>query len=80
LRAGIIDKIIFGIGFNLKQTLKTIHLAVKIFDIVSLANPNIDVNDPKNHPKNLKVLAAQCLLLASKFNEVTRLYPAEIVH
>ena len=39
-----------------------------------------DIANPKNNPKNLKVLAAQCLLLASKFNEVQRVYPAEIVY
>jgi len=36
--------------------------------------------DPKNDPKNLKFLAAQSLILASKYIEVTRLYPAEIVY
>lgn len=28
----------------------------------------------------MKILAAQCLLLASKFNEINRLYPAEVVY
>lgn len=56
------------------------HLAIKLFDIVSLANPDCSIHNPKNQPKNLKILAAQCLLLASKFNEITRLYPAEVVY
>lgn len=34
----------------------------------------------RNEPKNLKMLAAQCLLLASKVIAVSRLYPAEIVY
>ena len=45
-----------------------------------LSNKDKDINDPKNHKKNLRLLAAQCLLLASKFNEVQRIYPAEVVH
>ena len=36
LRAGIVEEVIFRVGFILKQQLKTIHLAVKLFDIVSL--------------------------------------------
>lgn len=55
-------------------------MAIKIFDIVCLSNSDTDIENPKNNPKNLKVLAAQCLLLASKFNEVQRVYPAEIVY
>ena len=34
----------------------------------------------KNEAKNLRVLAAQCLLLSSKYTEVSRLYPAEVVY
>jgi len=34
----------------------------------------------RNEQKNLKLLATQSLLLASKFFEVTRIFPAEIVY
>lgn len=72
---------IVNIGSKLKQMNQTIQLAVRVFDIVSVAQ-NIQTNyDPsKNSPSNLKLLAAQCLLLASKFVEVSRLYPAEVVY
>ena len=38
------------------------------------------IQNPKNDPKNLRFLAAQSLLLASKFMEIQRLYPAELVY
>lgn len=31
-------------------------------------------------PGNLRLLAAQCLLLSSKFNDVQRIYPAELIY
>jgi hypothetical protein len=68
----------------LKQKPTTIHLAIKLFDIASVEQnlEGRDVNEQreKNLAKNLKILAGQCLLLASKFIEVQRLYPAEIVY
>lgn len=36
--------------------------------------------DVRNEPKNLKMLAGQCLLLSSKVTAVQRVYPAEIVY
>ena len=36
--------------------------------------------DVRNEPKNLKMLAGQCLLLSSKVTAVQRIYPAEIVY
>ena len=57
------------------------HLAIKIFDFVSITQIEGPLeNSGKNEKKNLRVLAGQCLLLASKFSEVSRLYPAELVH
>ena len=59
----------------------TLHLAVKIFDFVSIAQIEEPMkNSGRNLPQNLKLLAAQCLLLSSKFNDVTRIYPAELVY
>ena len=40
----------------------------------------IQGGDVRNEPKNLKMLAGQCLLLASKVAAVQRIYPAEIVY
>ena len=59
-------------------------MAIKLFDIASVEQ-NLEGRDvyeqrEKNLPKNLKILAGQCLLLASKFIEVQRLYPAEMVY
>ena len=82
---------LFDMGRKLKQTDKTIYLAVKLFDIVCLKQHteavSIDFSrhsllssTQKNDPKNLKFLAAQSLLLASKYVEVCRLFPAEIVY
>lgn len=39
-----------------------------------------DVVDARNEPKNLKILGAQCLILASKVMETKRIYPAEVVY
>lgn len=39
-----------------------------------------EVVDARNEPKNLKILAAQCLILASKVMEPKRIYPAEVVY
>ena len=36
--------------------------------------------DSRNEPKNLKLLAAQCVLLASKVSDVSRVFPAEVVY
>ena len=77
-RQSIIGDVVFTIGSRLRQSVLTQHLAVKLFDIVCLAHQSLDPCDPKNEPKNLKVLAGQCLLLASKYNEIQRLYPAEL--
>lgn len=58
-------------GICLKQSSTTVHLATKFFDFVSI----MQIEDPlsksgKNEEKNLKILGAQCLLLASKMVEV----------
>lgn len=49
-------------------------MAIKLFDIASVEQnlEGRDVNEQreKNLAKNLKILAGQCLLLASKFIEV----------
>lgn len=65
----------------MKQTMTTVQLAIKFFDFVSI----IQIEDPlsksgRNDPNNLRLLAAQCLLLASKMVETQRIFPAEIVH
>ena len=64
----------------LNQKVSTMQLDLKIFDIICASKNMNDAIDSKNDPKNLRVLAAQCLLLSSKFVEVQRLYPAEIVY
>ena len=38
------------------------------------------MDDKLRKKEGLKIIAAQCLLLASKFIEIGRLYPAEIVY
>ena len=56
-------------------------MAIKVFDIVCIAQNKQNNADPsKTTEANLKLLAGQCLLLASKFVEIGRLYPAEIVY
>lgn len=56
-------------------------MAIKVFDIVCIAQNKQNNRDPsKTTEANLKLLAGQCLLLASKFVEIGRLYPAEIVY
>lgn len=68
---------------KLKQTLQTVHLAIKLFDMVCVSQSrDISAGKPnlKNTPENLKIMAAQCLLLASKFIEISRMYPAEIIY
>jgi hypothetical protein len=68
LRNKIVQEMIFDLATKLKQKNHTMHLAVKIFDMVSITQTDIEC--PRNEVRNLKFLAAQCLLLASKFLEV----------
>lgn len=83
LRHSIVEDMIINMSVKLKQTQSTVHLAIKLFDMVCVSQSR-DVPDGapnlKNSPENLKIMAAQCLLLASKFTEVSRMYPAEIIY
>lgn len=48
---------------------------------LSLASVSKDsLKGVRNEEKNLSLLATQCLLLASKFIEKSRIYPAEVVY
>ena len=69
---------IIDMSVKLKQKTHTMHLEVKMYDLVGITQTEIE--NPRNDPRNLRFLAAQCLLLASKFQEVQRLYPAELVY
>jgi hypothetical protein len=59
---------IIDMSVKLKQKTHTMHLAVKMYDLVGITQTEIE--NPRNDPRNLRFLAAQCLLLASKFQEV----------
>lgn len=50
IRADIVSSFMLLLGCKLRQQPKTVHLAIKLFDIVSLANPDISIDNPKNHP------------------------------
>jgi hypothetical protein len=83
LRHTIVEDMIINMSVKLKQTLQTVHLAIKLFDMVCVSQSrDISAGKPnlKNTPENLKIMAAQCLLLASKFIEISRMYPAEIIY
>ena len=99
-RNKVVEQMILTIGYKLKQKNLTIHLAIKIFDLVfvhqqqfgndhekavesalSLSHLSKDsLKGLRNEEKNLQLLAAQSLLLASKFIEKSRIFPAEIVY
>ena len=80
LRTKIAEEMIIDISNRLNQKVATKQLALRIFEVVCASKTMNDGLNQKNETKNLRVLAAQCLLLASKFVEVQRLYPAEIVY